>query len=72
MKAISRGAFVERYSNGNTAALARTLGITRQAIQEWKGSDKPIPDGQVLKVAAIMGITPAIVRPDMALVEQRA
>lgn len=63
---ITRSQFVAKYGSDNAASLARRLGITRQAIQEWKGSDKPIPDSQILKVADILGIPPEQVRPDLA------
>jgi len=34
---------------GKKAALARSLGITKQAVSRWD-PDKPIPEGQALKL----------------------
>jgi DNA-binding transcriptional regulator YdaS (Cro superfamily) len=46
------------------AALARALGITRDAVAKWAQSGK-VPSDRVGEVARVTGLSPAIIRPDI-------
>ncbi len=48
---------------GGGAELARLLGLTRFAVHQWKMSG--IPARQVGRVAAITGLNPHFLRPDL-------
>ena len=45
---------------GGPSALARLLGITPQAVDQWD----QIPIGQVLKVSKALGLSREYLRPD--------
>jgi len=49
------------------ADAARAIGITRQAIQQWKRSDRPIPAERCAAIEAATGgrVTRAELRPDI-------
>ncbi len=47
---ITRKQIVEMIGSG--ALLAKYAGVSRQAIHEWKHSDKPIPAERVLAIEA--------------------
>ncbi|MCK8788194.1 helix-turn-helix domain-containing protein [Roseomonas sp. NAR14] len=48
---------------GGGAALAKRIGVTRFAVQQWK--DTGIPAGRVGKVSAATGIPLHELRPDL-------
>lgn len=50
-----------------TAEAARKLGITRQATQEWKGSEAPVPPERVFPIyhATRGAVSPYELRPDL-------
>ncbi|AYN29973.1 Rha family transcriptional regulator [Buttiauxella sp. 3AFRM03] len=51
---------------GSTKKFAEQLGISEQAVGRWKNKYKGIvPSGRVLHVAAISGISPHELRPDL-------
>ncbi|MEA3278879.1 MAG: YdaS family helix-turn-helix protein [Pseudomonadota bacterium] len=62
---ITRSQVLTRFRT--PAEAARKLGITRQAIQEWKGSDAPIPAERVLPIyqATRGAVTLHELRPDL-------
>lgn len=46
------------------ADLARSLGITRDAVAKWAQADK-VPSDRVGEVARVTGLSPAVIRPDI-------
>lgn len=46
---------------GATKRVATGLGITHAAVSQWKR----VPDARVEEVAAILGVPPSEVRPDL-------
>ena len=62
---ITRDQVLQLFPTG--AAAARAMGITRQAVREWKGSDKPVPPAHALPIVrAVHGrVTPHQLRPDL-------
>lgn len=46
---------------GGAHALARRLGISRQAVTRWQ----KVPIGRVRQVAAIIGVPARCIRPDI-------
>ena len=48
---------------GNGAELARRLGLSKGAIQQWKAAG--IPPGRVWEVARLTRIPPHALRPDL-------
>jgi len=62
---ITRSQVLTRFRT--PAEAARKLGITRQATQEWKGSDAPVPPERVLPIyqATRGAVTPHELRPDL-------
>lgn len=46
------------------AALARALGITRDAVAKWAQAGK-VPSDRVGEVARVTGLSPSVIRPDV-------
>ncbi|HBE9077613.1 transcriptional regulator [Serratia fonticola] len=51
---------------GTTKKFAERLGISQQSVGKWKNKRKGIiPQGRVLEVFAVSGVTPHELRPDL-------
>lgn len=48
---------------GGASKLARALGITRQAVEQWKG--RGVPPEHVLAIEKITGVSRYALRPDI-------
>ena len=48
---------------GGASKLARALGITRQAVEQWKG--RVVPPEHVLEIEKITGVSRYELRPDI-------
>lgn len=48
---------------GGSSKLAKALGVTRQAVEQWKG--RTVPPEHVLSIEKITGITRYELRPDI-------
>lgn len=59
--------------NGNGAAVARAVGVTRSAVQQWPDI---IPEAMAWRVQAAtngeLAVDPAVYRRDLAAVERTA
>jgi DNA-binding transcriptional regulator YdaS (Cro superfamily) len=51
------------YKAGGYAALAEGLGVSRQAIYQWR--DKRVPAERVLQIEKLTGVTRHELRPDL-------
>lgn len=60
---ITRKEIYGRFDTG--AELARKLGMSRQAAQEWRGSEKQIPANRVFRIESVLGISRHELRPDL-------
>ncbi|MEG3182104.1 transcriptional regulator [Sphingomonas sp. LT1P40] len=50
---------------GSQSALARTCGVSQQAVAKWVASRKAIPADYVLRVEAATGVLRHALRPDI-------
>ena len=48
---------------GGSTKLARALGLTRQAVEQWKG--RVVPPEHVLAIEKLTGVTRYELRPDI-------
>lgn len=50
---------------GGSTKLGKALGITRQAVEAWKGKGRVVPPEHVLEIEKITGVTRYDLRPDI-------
>lgn len=50
---------------GSSHKLARSLGISAQAIWEWKKPGREIPPPRVIEIERITGVSRSKLRPDL-------
>lgn len=51
---------------GNAGVLAKRIGVSRQAIHNWKVYlNSRVPEGKVIRVYTATGVTPHELRPDL-------
>jgi len=62
MNAIS--AAVEKLGSGQ-AGMARLLGVTPQAVNQWVSNNRPVPARHVLPIEHATGISRHDLRPDV-------
>jgi DNA-binding transcriptional regulator YdaS (Cro superfamily) len=57
---------------GSQALLARALGVTRQQVNQWVHSQRPVPARYVLDLEAASGVSRHRLRPDIFGPRKRA
>ncbi|WP_312681004.1 transcriptional regulator [Stenotrophomonas chelatiphaga] len=62
MNAIS--AAIEKLGAGQ-AGIARLLGVTPQAVNQWVSGNRPVPPRHVLSIEAATGVSRHVLRPDV-------
>lgn len=55
---------VQKYGAGQ-AGLARLLGVTPQAVNQWVSGNRPVPSRHVLAIESATGISRHLLRPDV-------
>lgn len=50
---------------GGSSKLGRALGITRQAVEAWKGKGRVVPPEHVLEIEKLTGVSRYELRPDI-------
>lgn len=50
---------------GGQAALARKLGVSPQAVNQWVAGSRPVPPKHALKIESLTGISRHELRPDV-------
>jgi len=55
---------IEKLGTGQ-AGIARLLGVTPQAVNQWVSGSRPVPPRHVLVVEAATGVSRHLLRPDV-------
>lgn len=55
---------IEKLGTGQ-AGIARLLGVTPQAVNQWVSGTRPVPPRHVLVVEAATGVSRHLLRPDV-------
>lgn len=55
---------VEKLGAGQ-AGVARLLGVTPQAVNQWVSGNRPVPPRHVLAIEAATGVSRHLLRPDV-------
>lgn len=55
---------IENLGTGQ-AGIARLLGVTPQAVNQWVSSNRPVPPRHVLAIEAATGVSRHLLRPDV-------
>jgi len=55
---------VQKYGSGQ-AGLARLLGVTPQAVNQWVNGNRPVPSRHVLAIESATGVSRHLLRPDV-------
>ncbi|MBA0360988.1 helix-turn-helix domain-containing protein [Stenotrophomonas maltophilia] len=55
---------VQRHGSGQ-AGLARLLGVTPQAVNQWVSGTRPVPSRHVLAIESATGVSRHLLRPDV-------
>lgn len=50
---------------GGQAALARQLGVSPQAVNQWVAGTRPVPPKHALKIEGLTGVSRHLLRPDV-------
>ena len=50
---------------GGQAALARQLGVSPQAVNQWVSGSRPVPPKHALKIESLTGVSRHALRPDV-------
>ncbi|WP_164116142.1 transcriptional regulator [Stenotrophomonas maltophilia] len=55
---------IEKLGTGQ-AGIARLLGVSPQAVNQWVSSNRPVPPRHVLAIEAATGVSRHLLRPDV-------
>lgn len=55
---------VQKHGSGQ-AGLARLLGVTPQAVNQWVSGNRPVPSRHVLAIESATGVSRHLLRPDV-------
>lgn len=55
---------IEKLGTGQ-AGIARLLGVSPQAVNQWVSSSRPVPPRHVLAIEAATGVSRHLLRPDV-------